>query len=63
MVNKKIKKLLCELVKNKCEMCPSTDNLEIHRIRRGSNGGTYEHRNCKILCTDCHNLIHSNEFT
>ncbi len=65
MVNKKFKELLCELVNSRCELCHiayTKNNLHIHRIRRGSVGGLYEHRNCKVLCRKCHGLIHSGEF-
>lgn len=63
MVSTKFKKLLIEIVGSKCEMCSDKVNLTIHRIRRGHKGGLYEHRNCKVLCSDCHKLIHGGEFT
>lgn len=66
MINKKRKKLLCELVEYCCELCHKEfqfEELQIHRIRRGNVGGTYEHRNCQVLCIKHHKLIHSNEFT
>jgi hypothetical protein len=64
MVKKKFKELLCNIVENKCEICKKEyhiTDLEIHRIRRGSVGGKYEHRNCQVLCSKHHRLIHSNE--
>ena len=64
-MNQSKKRLLCEYVDYKCEHCKKVfklEKLEIHRIRRGNMGGTYEHRNCKILCKDCHKLFHANEF-
>lgn len=66
MVNQKFKRLLCEIVNHKCELCNKVftiEELQIHRIRRGNAGGKYEHRNCQVLCTAHHKLIHGNEFT
>jgi len=66
MVNQKFKKLLCEIVDFKCELCHKKfpiSELQIHRIRRGYQGGRYEHRNCQVLCTEHHKLIHGKEFT
>jgi hypothetical protein len=62
MINKKNKQLLIELADNKCEQCDETENLEIHRIRRGYQGGTYNWRNCMVLCHKHHKMIHGNEF-
>ena len=59
------KKLLLEYVNYTCEMCNKVyklNKLSIHRIRRGNQGGTYEFRNCKVLCMECHKKIHGNEF-
>jgi hypothetical protein len=64
MISKKRKKLLCEYVDYICENCKNKynlDKLQIHRIKRGNIGGTYDFRNCKVLCNSCHKLIHSNE--
>lgn len=61
----KQKKLLCEYVNFTCEQCKKKfelKDLECHRIRRGNVGGTYEHRNVKILCKSCHKKYHSGEF-
>lgn len=66
MVNQKFKRLLCEICNNTCELCHKKfpiEELDIHRIRRGSKGGKYEHRNCQVLCKEHHKLIHGNEFT
>lgn len=56
-----IRKKLIESRKDKCEECSSTENLEIHRIKRGAEGGLYivvpkNHilSNCKVLCKKCH---------
>lgn len=47
----------------KCEECPSDKKLEIHRIKRGVEGGLYmvvpkNHplNNCKVLCEQCHSI-------
>ena len=62
-MNQKDKKLLIQLAKNTCEQCRKQfDDLEIHRIRRGNEGGTYHWRNCKVLCKFCHKLFHQGEF-
>ena len=60
------KKYLSEV--DHCQRCASKENLEIHRIKRGNKGGLYticslKHpsNNVKILCGECHDLIHSNE--
>jgi hypothetical protein len=60
-ISQKKKRLLIEYVDNKCEHCSSNIDLEIHRIRRGIQGGTYEHRNCKVLCKSCHKKFHYKE--
>ena len=60
----KIKRqLLGRFVNNKCENCQKKDyNLEAHRLKRGCEGGTYEHRNIKMLCSGCHKKMHCKEF-
>ena len=66
VISIKDKKLLCEFQNFTCEICKKVKNIEsldIHRINRGYNGGTYtDHRNLKVVCYDCHKLIHSGEF-
>jgi len=65
MINQKNKKLLCEFVDYKCEICKNKfeiGDLHAHRIRRGCEGGTYEFRNIKIVCHTCHKKLHQNEF-
>lgn len=65
MISQKRKKLLYELNDKKCEDCNKEipfEEIEIHRIRRGRDGGTYEHRNCKVVCKKHHRLYHSKEF-
>jgi len=45
----------------KCECCNSKENLEIHRPKRGADGGLYTlvpkgHPLCnwQVLCSECH---------
>jgi len=45
-------------VKGKCQDCGNTENLEIHRIKRGCKGGLYLPNNCMILCKKCHKKYH-----
>lgn len=62
MISEKHKKILIEWVENICEECHKefpTENLEIHRIRPGNQGGTYHFRNCRVLCKKCHDYISS----
>ena len=48
------KELLREFVNRICEQCKKSDletgTLEIHRLKRGNQGGTYTLNNLKILC-------------
>lgn len=62
MVNKHKKILLCAYNDYKCENCGNVfpaEKLQIHRIKPGDEGGTYEHRNCKIVCVRCHDILSS----
>jgi len=52
-----------------CQQCNKEKTLEPHRIKRGRDGGLYtvwvinkKGSNVKMLCNDCHKLIHSNEY-
>ena len=63
-----LKKKYLEAVNYKCQRCNSNKNLQIHRLKRGNLGGlytlaplNYKSNNVKVLCKDCHKLIHSNE--
>jgi len=58
MVNKlteRQRKVLIEMV-GKCQACGCRINLEVHRIIRGVDGGTYIPSNIQILCHDCHKM-------
>ena len=51
-----------------CQHCKRKEPLEIHRDTRGIAGGLYtvcpinkKGSNVKLLCNDCHKLMHSNE--
>lgn len=65
-ISDKKKSLLCEFQDMTCEQCKKTkslNELEIHRINRSYQGGTYsDHRNLKVVCKDCHKLLHGGEF-
>ena len=58
--------LLREFVDFTCEQCHKTEDivgiLRPHRIKRGCQGGTYEHRNIKMCCESCHKKFHEYEF-
>ena len=45
----------------RCEYCGATENLQIHRINRGWNGGKYTLRNIYVLCPKCHRMFHEME--
>ena len=49
-----------------CEECnkPETeeDPLEVHRLIRGKDGGTYRPGNVKIVHKSCHKKYHFKEF-
>jgi len=54
-------------IKN-CQICKKEKQLEPHRIIRGHKGGLYtvcklnqKGSNVKMLCSDCHKKVHSNE--
>lgn len=60
------KQLLKEFCNFFCEECGKSekqdDQLEIHRIRRGNNGGEYNLRNIKVVHKSCHKKYHGREF-
>lgn len=62
-LNEKKRTLLSDFVDNNCEQCGKNEKevgkLEPHRIRKGREGGKYEHRNIKMLCSKCHDIISS----
>jgi len=49
-----------------CEQCLKHERevgkLQVHRIKRGNDGGEYVLRNIRLLCKPCHKLYHSGEF-
>ena len=65
-MNDKKRILLCEFQDLTCEICHKVkllNDLEVHRINAGYQGGTYKnHRNLKVVCSNCHKLLHGNEF-
>lgn len=62
----KKKDLLREFVNFICENCCKHEDivgrLQVHRIKRGWDGGTYNFRNIFLICNNCHKKIHQNEF-
>lgn len=61
----KKKELLKDFVDYTCENChkvKESNELQIHRIRRGYMGGEYILNNVKVICNDCHKLFHYGEF-
>ncbi len=60
-MNQKKKRLLIEFQDYTCEQCKKVfklESLEVHRINREWQGGTYlDHRNLKVLCIKCHKLL------
>ena len=64
MIGRLKRELLCKFQDMVCEIChkkKKLEDLEIHRINEGYRGGTYtDHRNLKVLCKSCHNILHSN---
>ena len=55
-------KLLREFVGNICEDCGKEDmHLQAHRMKRGNDGGRYIIRNIKMVCSECHKLMHAGE--
>ena len=60
------KELLRKFVNYICQRCHKHENevgkLEIHRIRRGCEGGLYTLNNICVCCKECHKLYHGNEF-
>lgn len=60
-------------VKHFCQLCGDHEQvvgkLEIHRVKRGNMGGLYtvcklsdKNNNVKVVCNECHKLLHSHEF-
>jgi len=62
-LSKKKIALLREFVNFKCEECHKSEDevgtLEPHRIWSGCDGGTYNLRNIKMLCSECHEILSS----
>lgn len=60
--NAELKRFLQERSGGICERCHENKGVHVHRIIRGSNGGKYNKENCVLLCEECHQLAHGNEF-
>lgn len=55
------KYILRQMVNFTCEDCFKTETefgkkLEVHRMKRGIDGGKYRPGNIKMLCPDCHDM-------
>lgn len=48
------RKIILELLGNKCSNCESIDNLQVDHIIPISNGGVHEFCNLQALCVKCH---------
>lgn len=44
----------------RCSNCGAMGNLEFHHIKSLSKGGTNNIKNIKVLCFECHKLVHKN---
>ena len=44
-----------------CQLCGSTNWLQIHHIVYRSENGSNDKRNLIRLCSNCHKLVHSNK--
>ncbi len=57
---------LRELVDFTCQKCHKHEEkvgtLQLHRIKRGNQGGLYVPNNILVICKTCHKKIHANEF-
>jgi len=62
ILNKRQKDEIIRII-GRCEQepCQDTENLVIHRIKRGNDGGEYTLRNIEVLCEKHHKLIHYRE--
>ena len=61
--NKKAKQMYEKIVEEQryCQLCGSTNWLEIHHIMYRSQGGNNDERNLIRLCKKCHEMVHSNK--
>jgi ribosomal protein L33 len=59
--------MLREFVDFTCEECHRHEDivgkLRPHRIKRGCQGGKYELRNIKMVCSECSKNYHYKEFS
>ena len=62
-LSQKLRKELLERANGICESVGcECEGSRVHRKTRGSNGGKYNKENCIVLCKDCHDQRHANEF-
>ncbi len=60
MKDKEIYKMIAD-TQPWCQLCGSTNWLEIHHIVYRSEGGSNDERNLIRLCKNCHIMVHSNK--
>ena len=65
-LTKKQKDVLREMVELVCQGCfeheSQVGRLQAHRIKRKHEGGRYIPSNIKMLCSECHKMMHGGEF-
>lgn len=59
----KLRKEILDFYQNICQEfeCEEIESLEVHRIIRGNQGGTYTKENCRPLCKPHHKKVHEME--
>lgn len=64
-ISKKIQKIKTQESNSKCEICGCNilPILEFHHIKMVSVGGNNDYDNIKLICPNCHSLIHILEST
>lgn len=60
-IGSKLKKAVRNKCDNKCSVCQSTENLNIHHIKPYAKGGLNELDNLTLLCDECHADAHEGE--
>jgi len=66
-----VRKKYYDTIKGECSLCKKHmlyNDMEVHRIKRGSNGGkytlckiTHPEQNCVFVHSECHKLLHEGE--
>lgn len=58
-----VRDAVLERDRSRCQMCGSTDRLEVHHIMLRHCGGADHPYNLVVLCAACHDRIHHNQIT